>query len=99
MIVNRLPKTREVNLKAQTKQVPHLLRRLTVRPQIQKEQKLLMKILLKKTQGKGLLMMTGTVANVEAAVEAAADEVKKHGLLVSTTVIARPQRELFEDYL
>ncbi|MBR2585608.1 MAG: BMC domain-containing protein [Thermoguttaceae bacterium] len=49
--------------------------------------------------GKGLLMMTGSVANVEAAVEAAADEVKKHGLLVSTTVIARPQRELFEDYL
>lgn len=49
--------------------------------------------------GKGLLLITGTVANVAAAVDAAVDAVKEHGLLVTTTVIARPQRELFEDYL
>lgn len=49
--------------------------------------------------GKGLLMMTGSVAQVEAAIDAAVDSVKEHGLLVNTTLIPRPQRELFEDYL
>ena len=49
--------------------------------------------------GKGLLMMTGTIANVEAAVEAAVEAVKEHGLLAATSIIPRPQRELFEDYL
>ena len=49
--------------------------------------------------GKGLLMMTGSVANVEAAVSAAVDAVKDHGLLASQTIIPRPQKELFEDYL
>ncbi|MGI5832354.1 MAG: BMC domain-containing protein [Thermoguttaceae bacterium] len=49
--------------------------------------------------GKGLLMMTGTVANVEAAVDAATATVKEHGLLVGTMVIPRPEPELFTDYL
>lgn len=49
--------------------------------------------------GKGLLMMTGSVADVEAAVQAAAEAVKEHGLLVSTTVIPRPSKELFFDYI
>ena len=41
--------------------------------------------------GKGLLMMTGSVA--------AAAAVAEHGLLVSTTVIPRPSKELFTDYI
>ncbi len=49
--------------------------------------------------GKGLLLMTGTVADVRAGVQAAAEEARKRGLLVSEVVIPRPGRELFEDYL
>jgi len=49
--------------------------------------------------GKGLLMLTGSVADVRAGVEAAAAEVRRRGLLVSAVVIPRPSRELFEDYL
>ena len=50
--------------------------------------------------GKGFLAMTGTVANVEAAVQAAADAVvQDHGLLVSTTVIPRPSKELYTEYI
>jgi microcompartment protein CcmL/EutN len=49
--------------------------------------------------GKGLCLMTGTVADVRAAVEAGAEEVRRRGLLVSEIVIPRPSRELFGDYL
>lgn len=49
--------------------------------------------------GKGLLLMTGTVADVRAGVQAAAEEARKRGLLVSEVVIPRPGRELFTDYL
>ena len=49
--------------------------------------------------GKGLLMMTGSIANVEAAVDAAVDAVKDRGLLVSKTIIPRPEKELFTDYI
>jgi microcompartment protein CcmL/EutN len=49
--------------------------------------------------GKGLLLMTGTVADVRAGVQAAAEEARKRGLLVSEVVIPRPGRELFEEYL
>ncbi len=49
--------------------------------------------------GKGLVLMTGTVADVRAGVEAAADAARERGLLVSEIVIPRPQRELFEEYL
>ena len=49
--------------------------------------------------GKGLCLMTGTVADVRAGVQVAAAEVRRRGLLVSEVVIARPSRELFGDYL
>jgi microcompartment protein CcmL/EutN len=49
--------------------------------------------------GKGLLLMTGSVSDVTAAVRAAADAVRKRGLLVSELVIPRPSKELFADYI
>ncbi len=49
--------------------------------------------------GKGLLLMTGSVSDVTAAVDAAADAVRQRGLLVSELVLPRPARELFADYL
>ena len=49
--------------------------------------------------GKGLCLMTGLVADVRAGVQAAAEEVRQRGLLVSEIVIPRPSRELFGDYL
>ncbi len=49
--------------------------------------------------GKGLLLMTGTVADVRAGVQTAAEEARKRGLLVSEVVIPRPGRELFAEYL
>ena len=49
--------------------------------------------------GKGLLLMTGSVSDVRAGVDAAAEEVRNRGLLVSEIVIPRPSRELFADYL
>jgi len=49
--------------------------------------------------GKGLCLMTGTVADVRAGVQAATEEARTRGLLVSEIVIPRPNRELFADYL
>lgn len=49
--------------------------------------------------GKGLCLMTGTVADVRAGVQAAAEEARRRGLLVSEIVIPRPSPELFSDYL
>jgi microcompartment protein CcmL/EutN len=49
--------------------------------------------------GKGLVMMTGSVSDVQASVQAAAAEVRKRGLLVSEIVIPRPSVELFGEYL
>ncbi len=49
--------------------------------------------------GKGLLLLTGTTADVEAAVQAGSEEVKKRGLLVSQVVISRPSQELLSEYL
>jgi microcompartment protein CcmL/EutN len=49
--------------------------------------------------GKGLCLMTGSVADVRQGVQVAAEEVRKRGLLVSEVVIPRPSRELFGDYL
>ena len=49
--------------------------------------------------GKGLLLMTGSVADVRAGVDAAADEARERGLLVSEIVLPRPSKELFADYL
>ncbi|MDR3183146.1 MAG: BMC domain-containing protein [Planctomycetaceae bacterium] len=49
--------------------------------------------------GKGLLLMTGSVSDVTAAVEAAAADVRKQGLLVAELVIPRPNPELFAEYI
>ena len=49
--------------------------------------------------GKGLLLMTGAVADVRAGVQAAAEVARERGLLVSEIVIPRPAKELFGDYL
>lgn len=49
--------------------------------------------------GKGLCLMTGTVADVRQGIQVAAAEVRRRGLLVSEIVIPRPSRELFGDYL
>jgi len=49
--------------------------------------------------GKGLCLMTGSVADVRAGVQAAAAEARQRGLLVSEVVIPRPSRELFAEYL
>jgi len=49
--------------------------------------------------GKGFCLMTGTIADVEAGVRAAAAEARNRGLLVSEVVIPRPNRELFSDYI
>ena len=49
--------------------------------------------------GKGLCLMTGTVADVRAGVQAAVEEARSRGLLVSEIVIPRPSRELFAEYL
>ena len=49
--------------------------------------------------GKGLLLMTGSVADVRAGVQAAAEEARRRGLLVSEVVIPRPDPALFAEYL
>lgn len=49
--------------------------------------------------GKGLCLMTGTVADVRAGVDAGAQVVRERGLLVSEVVIPRPSRELLAEYL
>lgn len=49
--------------------------------------------------GKGFLQLTGSVPDVEAAVEAGAREIAKRGLLVSKVVIRRPEPELFRDVI
>ena len=49
--------------------------------------------------GKGLCLMTGSVADVRAGVQTAAEEARRRGLLVSEIVIPRPSRELFAEYL
>jgi len=49
--------------------------------------------------GKGFCLMTGMVADVRAAVQAGANEVRNRGLLVSEVVIPRPSPELFNEYI
>jgi microcompartment protein CcmL/EutN len=49
--------------------------------------------------GKGLCLMTGTVADVRAGMQVAAEETRGRGMLVSEIVLPRPSRELFADYL
>ncbi|NLI10435.1 MAG: BMC domain-containing protein [Elusimicrobia bacterium] len=45
--------------------------------------------------GKGFFTLTGTVASVETAVNAAVMVASRKGLLVEKTVIANPRKELF----
>jgi len=47
--------------------------------------------------GKGYVTLTGDVAAVEAAVEAAADAIRAKGLLVQKVVIPQPRSEILED--
>ena len=49
--------------------------------------------------GKGFLMLTGEVSEVEAAVEAGARQIGKRGLLVSKVVIPRPEERLYRDVI
>jgi microcompartment protein CcmL/EutN len=49
--------------------------------------------------GKGLCLMTGSVADVRQGIQVAAAEARRRGSLVSEVVIPRPSRELFSDYL
>jgi microcompartment protein CcmL/EutN len=49
--------------------------------------------------GKGYLMLTGSVADVEAAVGAATVEVARRGMLVSRIVIPRPHDRLFAEMI
>lgn len=49
--------------------------------------------------GKGFLMLTGDVASVRAAVDAAAAIPKSRGVLVAQVVIPAPSPELFSEYV
>jgi microcompartment protein CcmL/EutN len=49
--------------------------------------------------GKGLLLMTGGVADVRAGLQAAAEQARRRGLLVSEVLIPRPSEELFAEYV
>jgi microcompartment protein CcmL/EutN len=49
--------------------------------------------------GKGYLLMSGSVSDVQAAVSSGADVVRKKGLLVSSVTIPGPSRELFAEYI
>ena len=49
--------------------------------------------------GKGFLMLTGEVSDVEAAIEAGAKQIAKRGLLVSKVVIPRPDDRLYRETL
>lgn len=49
--------------------------------------------------GKGYLMMAGSVSDVQAAVEAAAEVVRAKGLLVSAVTVPGPSPELFAEYI
>jgi microcompartment protein CcmL/EutN len=49
--------------------------------------------------GKGLCLMTGSVADVRAGMTAAAQLVRQRGLLVSEVVIPGPSKEMFAEYI
>jgi microcompartment protein CcmL/EutN len=49
--------------------------------------------------GKGFLMLTGRVADVEAAIEAGATQIGRRGLLVSKVVIPRPEERLYREVI
>ena len=45
--------------------------------------------------GKGILMVTGDIGDVTAAIEAGADYAKENAMLSSYSVIAAPHEELW----
>ncbi len=49
--------------------------------------------------GKGFVLMSGTIADCRAGVEAGAEVVRRKGLLVSAVTIPRPTKELFAEYI
>jgi len=49
--------------------------------------------------GKGFLLLTGSVSDVEAAVSAGAEEIGRRGLLVSKVVIPRPAPQLYTELI
>jgi len=49
--------------------------------------------------GKGFCLMAGSVGDCRTGVSAGAAEARKRGLLVAETVITRPSRELFSEYI
>jgi len=49
--------------------------------------------------GKGFLMLTGRVADVQAAVEAGARQIGRRGLLVGKVVIPRPEEHLYREVI
>jgi microcompartment protein CcmL/EutN len=49
--------------------------------------------------GKGFLMLTGKVSDVEAAVDAGAAQIGRRGLLVSKVVIPQPEERLYTDVI
>jgi microcompartment protein CcmL/EutN len=49
--------------------------------------------------GKGYLMMAGSVSDVQMAVHAGAEVVRRRGLLVSAVTIPGPSHELFAEYI
>ena len=49
--------------------------------------------------GKGFLMLTGRIADVEAAIEAGAREIGRRGLLVGRVVIPNPEERLYREVI
>ncbi len=49
--------------------------------------------------GKGYLMLSGSVSDVQTAVDAGSEIARAKGLLVSAVVIPGPSRELFAEYI
>lgn len=49
--------------------------------------------------GKGFLMLTGAVAAVSAAIQAATSLAAERGMVVGKVIIPNPRRELFRDYI
>ena len=49
--------------------------------------------------GKGFVLMTGDVADVETAVNVGSDVAGEDGILVDRQVIARPAKELFKEFV
>ena len=49
--------------------------------------------------GKGLILMVGSMSDVETGVAVAAEEMRSKGMLASAVVIPNPSPELFSDYL